>query len=206
MHFNECIYVKIANKTKYYPLDVKLTASHLLCTPRLYLPVVCHVTLNQVAGCKSGHERELSGHDGGADNAGQLSSVLPGAVLTGSLHTQHLQTHTHTQGRFQYLWVSLRVGTRWWMCTYLKAGLLGGQVGSSSHGAQLDRGHGAADVEVLACWSWGLHQGDAVAAAHRLRRILQDTSTRQNETTATTIQIKIVCCTRKDWLSVLVQF
>lgn len=35
----------------------------------------------------------------------------------------------------------------------LEAGLLGGQVGASSDSAQLYRGHGAADVEVLPCWS-----------------------------------------------------
>lgn len=86
--------LKIANETKYYPLDVGLTESYLLYAPTLNVPVVCHVTLDQVPGCQSGHERELSGQDGGADDAGQLSSVLPGAVLTGSLHTQHLKTPT----------------------------------------------------------------------------------------------------------------
>lgn len=103
MHCHECIYVPEAfeniknckwNQT--LPIGRWTTANHFLCTPRLYLPVVRHVTLDQVASCESGHERELPSHDGGADDAGQLPSVLPGAVLTGSLHTQHLQTHTHT--------------------------------------------------------------------------------------------------------------
>lgn len=40
-----------------------------------------------------------------------------------------------------------------YVCVYLEAGLLRGQVCTSSYCAQLYRGHGAADVQVLPCWS-----------------------------------------------------
>lgn len=55
---------------------------------------------------------------------------------------------------------------------YLQAGPLGRQVGASSHSAQLDGGHGAADVQVFARWPRSLHLRDAVGAAHRLGRVL----------------------------------
>ena len=64
------------------------------------------------------------------------------------------------------------------MVQYLKAGLLRGQVGPAPHGSQLDGGHGAADVQVLSRGARGLHQGDAVTAAHRLGWVLGGVSER----------------------------
>ena len=43
---------------------------------------------------------------------------------------------------------------------------------SDEHQAHLYGGHGAGDVEVLPLLPPGLHQSDAVAAAHRLGRVL----------------------------------
>ena len=142
------------------------------------LPVVCHVTLDQVASSQSSHQWELSSQHGGTNHPGQLPGILPWTVLTGSLHTQHLcaHTHTHTQTHdedenknyetmFMLVWLV-------YVCVYLEAGLLRGQVGTSSYCAQLYRGHCAADVQVLPCWSWCLHQGYAVTATHWLGWIL----------------------------------
>lgn len=88
-----------------------------------------------------------------------------------------IHTHTHKSPKYLYVrvWLYVCVQRHQYMFTYLKTGLLGGQVGATSHGTQLYRRHSATDVEVLACWPWCLHQGDAVAAAHWLRWILEDT-------------------------------
>ena len=58
------------------------------------------------------------------------------------------------------------------MAQYLQTGLLWGQVGAPADCAQLQGRHGAADVQVLPCWACGLHQGDAVRAAHSLSWVL----------------------------------
>ena len=91
-------------------------------------------------------------------------------------HPASVRTHTHTQTHnedenknyetmFMLVWLV-------YVSVYLEAGLLRGQVGTSSYCAQLYRGHCAADVQVLPCWSWCLHQGYAVTATHWLGWIL----------------------------------
>lgn len=56
--------------------------------------------------------------------------------------------------------------------SYLQTGLLWCQVGAPANCAELQRGHGAADVQILPRGARSLHQGDAVGAAHSLSWIL----------------------------------
>lgn len=60
------------------------------------------------------------------------------------------------------------------MClsVYPQTGLLRRQVGAPADGPQLDGGHGAADVEVLAIGAGRFHLRDAVGAADGLRGVL----------------------------------
>ena len=101
------------------------------------------VAPDQMTGSQGRHEAQLPGQHGGADHAGQLGGVLAGVGGVRALDPEHLQTRG-----------------------------LGGEDGAPAHGAHLDTGHGAGDVEILPPLPPRLHQCDAVGAAHCLSRIL----------------------------------
>lgn len=71
-----------------------------------------------------------------------------------------------------WLFPTLQTALTTVMPLYLQAGLLGCQVGASSHCSQLYGRHGAADVQVFTSWPRSLHLCDTVGAAHRLSRVL----------------------------------
>ena len=106
-------------------------------------PVVLEMAPDEVTGSQGRHEAQLAGQHGGADNSGELGGVLARVGGVRALDTEHLQTRG-----------------------------LGRQDGAPTHGAHLNTGHGAGDVEVLPPLPPGLHQSDAVGAAHCLRRVL----------------------------------
>lgn len=56
--------------------------------------------------------------------------------------------------------------------SYLQTGLLWCQVGAPTDCAELQGGHGAADVQILPRGARCFHQGDAVGAAHSLSWVL----------------------------------
>ena len=58
---------------------------------RVCLPVVCHVTLHQVAGGQRRHERQLSRQHRGTHHPGQLPGVVPRALTARPLYAQHLE-------------------------------------------------------------------------------------------------------------------
>lgn len=100
-----------------------------------------------------------------------LSALIPGTNVSVVTGIYRLQLRSISDRNMTPMCVLACV------CVYLEAGLLGGQAGSSSYSAQLYGWHGASDVQVLSCWSWRLHQGDAVTAAHWLGWILENTHT-----------------------------
>lgn len=71
--------------------------------------------------------------------------------------------------------VGLNWSLRW---GYLQTGLLWQQVGASSHSAELDGGHTAADVQILPVWTRRLHLSDAVGAPYSLSRVLKPKTAR----------------------------
>ena len=101
------------------------------------------VAPDQVTRGQGGHQAELPRQHSGADHSGQLGGILARVSWVRALYPEHLQARR-----------------------------LGGQDGAAPHGAHLDAGHGAGDVEVLAPLPPWLHQRDAVGAAHCLRRVL----------------------------------
>ncbi len=54
------------------------------------VPVVSHVTLDEVSGGESGHQRELSGQNRATDDPRQRPRVLTGTQITGAVNSQHL--------------------------------------------------------------------------------------------------------------------
>ena len=84
-------------------------------------PVVLEVAPDQVTRGQGGHQAELPRQHSGADHSGQLGGILARVSWVRALDPEHLQARR-----------------------------LGGQDGAAPHGAHLDAGHGAGDVEVLA--------------------------------------------------------
>ena len=105
--------------------------------------VVLEVAPDEVTRRQGRHQTQLARQHRGAHHPGQLGSVLARVSGVRTLDPQHLQ-----------------------------AGGLGGQDGAAAHCAHLYARHGAGNVEVLAPLPPGLHQRDAVGAAHCLRRVL----------------------------------
>ena len=58
------------------------------------VPVVGHVTFDQVTGGQGGHQRQLPRQHGTADHTGQLAGVLPRVARARALHPQHLTRNT----------------------------------------------------------------------------------------------------------------